>query len=73
MGIGGVTPLEGDYETMLKSKDTIKAWTYFEHQYRMPIGKKFRRIRFYLNILQPGSFWIDDVKIEGLDGHSVVL
>ena len=73
MGIGGVTPFEGDYETMVKSKDTIEAWTYFEHQYRMPLGKKFRSIRFYLNILQPGSFWIDDVKIEGPDGHSVVL
>jgi hypothetical protein len=72
IGIGGVSGSEGDYETVIKSKDTIEAWKYFEYQYKMPMKKDFQRIRFYLNILSPGSFWIDDVNIDGPDGDSLV-
>ena len=36
------------------------------------LKKDFQRIRFYLNILSPGSLWIDDVNIDGPDGNSLV-
>ena len=38
----------------------------------MPEKEEFDRIRFELNILHPGDFWIDDVKIEVADDKSAV-
>ena len=69
--IGGVSAFDGHYETIVKSSESTSTWKRFEHDYQMPTGKKFDRIRFEMNILQPGSFWIDDVRIEGLNGESV--
>ena len=69
--VGGVSPFEGDYETIVESSDSLEAWTRFEHQYEMPTGKKFNEIRFEMSVVQPGNIWLDDVKIEGPDGKSV--
>jgi len=38
----------------------------------MPTEEKFDRLRFVLNILSSGSFWVDDMKIVGSDGNSVI-
>jgi hypothetical protein len=46
----------------LHSSDSIEAWQQFMYDYTVPEG--FENIRFELNILQPGVFWIDDVRIE---------
>ncbi|MBI4468575.1 MAG: carbohydrate binding domain-containing protein [Acidobacteria bacterium] len=62
--IGGVSATEGRYETIVQSADTIATWRYYEHKYRMP--PEFDRIRFELNILRPGTFWIDEVTIRGI-------
>ena len=70
--IGGVSTFDGKYETIVKSKETIDTWKHFEYNYKMPLEKKFDRIRFEMNILNPGSFWIDDIKIEGINGKSVI-
>ena len=69
--IGGVSPFEGAYETIVESTDRIEAWQRFEHEYTMPVGKKFEEIRFEMNVLHPGSFWMDDIRIEGPEGRSV--
>jgi hypothetical protein len=69
--IGGVSAFEGEYDTVVESGEPLPDWTLFEHDYKMPSEEKFNRIRFEMNVLQPGSFRIDDVKIEGINGESV--
>ncbi|OFX91936.1 MAG: hypothetical protein A2X05_03625 [Bacteroidetes bacterium GWE2_41_25] len=60
--IGGVSATKGRYDTIVKSNETITSWQIFEYTYIIPPG--MNNIRFEMNILQPGSFWIDDLKIE---------
>ena len=70
MKIGGVSAFEGKYDTVVKSSASIPDWKLFEYDYKMPT--EFSRIRIELNVLKPGSFWIDEIKIEGIDGKSVL-
>ena len=65
MKIGGVGASKGQYETIVKSKETIDTWRLFDHNYTIPQG--MNAIRFEMNIVQPGSFWIDDIKIEKIN------
>lgn len=60
--IGGISASKGQYETIVKSNETISTWQLFEYTYAIP--PNMNSIRFEMNILQPGSFWIDDLKIE---------
>lgn len=69
--IGGVSAFDGEYETIVKSSKNIDDWRYYEYNYQMPQGEKFKRLRFVLNVLSAGSFWIDDIRIVGNDGISV--
>jgi len=62
--IGGVSATKGQYETIVRSSEAIPAWKHYEKQYTMPQG--FNRIRFELNVLKPGTFWVDDVTISGI-------
>jgi len=57
---------------MVKSSEKIDAWKYLKFNYIMPTEEKFNRLRFVLNVLRPGSFWVDDIKIIGSDGKSVI-
>ena len=66
--IGGVSAFEGQYDTVVKSRESIHDWKLFEYDYKMP--REFETIRFELNVLKPGSFWIDDIKIEGINDKS---
>ena len=50
---------------MVRSKETMDTWQQFEKTYTIP--PKMTAIRFEMNILQPGTFWIDDIKIEKID------
>ncbi|HAQ18650.1 MAG TPA: hypothetical protein DCR40_05360 [Prolixibacteraceae bacterium] len=59
--IYGVSDMKGEDGHVLKSKETFDTWRLFEYLYTIP-PKVW--IRFEMNILQPGSFWIDDIKIE---------
>lgn len=59
--IGAVSAFEGQTETIVSSKEGLETWKLFEYEYEMPA--EFNRIRFELNILGPGSFWIDDLRI----------
>jgi len=46
-----------------QSKEDIPEWRKYEQTYTIT-EKKMWALRFQLNILQPGTFWIDDLKIE---------
>lgn len=70
--IGGVSAFDGKYETIVKSSEKIDSWKYYEYKYTMPTEEKFDRLRFAINILSKGSFWIDDITIIGNDGNSVI-
>ena len=58
--VGGISVSKGEYDTIVKSQETINKWQLFEYYYTIP--EKMKAIRFELNVLQPGTFWIDDIK-----------
>lgn len=53
----------GPSETVLRTKDTIPEWTYYEFDFKIPAT--IDMLRFELNILSPGTIWIDDIIING--------
>ena len=63
--IGGVSVSKGEYDTIVNSDETINDWQLFEYYYTIP--EKMKAIRFEMNILHPGTFWIDDIKIVRAD------
>ena len=58
---GGVAPMKGDMKILIESDKQIEDWQYLEYEISVP---KDWHLRLELNILQPGTFWIDDVRIE---------
>ena len=49
--------------TILGEQETgINTWRQFEYVYTVP--ETYYNIRFDLGVVQPGTFWIDDVRIE---------
>ena len=60
--IGGVAPTTSEIKTIIQSKETINTWRKIEHTFTIP--QKYSSMRFELNILQLGVFWVDDIKIE---------
>mgnify|MGYP000719235446 CR=1 FL=1 len=60
---GGVAAMEGDMKTLIEGNEEIDDWKLHEYEIDVP---KDRWLRMQLNILQPGTFWIDDIKIEKL-------
>jgi hypothetical protein len=63
--IGGISASRGEYDTIVKSKETTDNWKLYEYYYTIP--EKMKAIRFEMNILQPGTFWIDDINITKVD------
>ena len=57
---GGVTPMEGDMKKLIESDQSLEDWKYLE--YEISVQKDWH-LRMELNILQPGTFWIDDIQI----------
>ncbi len=58
---GGVSAMKGNMTTLIEEKKQISDWKLLEYQIDIP---KDRWLRIELNILQPGTFWIDDIQIE---------
>lgn len=58
---GGVAPYKGDMKVLVESTDSIEEWKYLEYEINVP---KDRHLRMQLNILEPGTFWIDDIQID---------
>ena len=60
---GDVSDMKGNMTTLIEEKEQISDWKLLEYHIDIP---KDRWLRMELNILQPGTFWIDDIKIEKL-------
>jgi len=60
--VGSVSAFEGQYDTIVESNETIETWRSFEYEFIMP--KDMDIIRIEISVLQPGEFWIDDIRIE---------
>ena len=58
---GGVAPYKGEMKTLIENDEQINSWRQLE--YEIEVTEK-RHLRMELNILEPGTFWIDDVRIE---------
>jgi uncharacterized protein (TIGR03067 family) len=56
----GVSALKGDPGAVIRSKETINEWRRFECTYTIPPNMW---LRLELNVVQPGTFWIDDIQI----------
>ncbi len=56
----GVSALEGDKGVEIRSKESFNEWRRFECRYTIP-PKMWLRLE--LNVVQPGTFWIDDFQI----------
>jgi len=62
--IGGINSSAGQYETIVETNEEIKKWRKFEHSYSVPEG--MNEMRLEVNILKPGVFWIDNIRIDRL-------
>jgi hypothetical protein len=61
LSAGGVSSMEGNMETLIKENEQIIDWK--SHEYIIDVPND-HWLRMELNILQPGSFWVDDIRIE---------
>ena len=58
---GGVAPYKGEMKVLIESDEQIEDWKYLEYKINVP---EERHLRMELNILEPGTFWIDDIQID---------
>lgn len=58
---GSVTSKTGEIKTLMEKNQDIEDWKFYEYEIDVPDE---RWLKMELNILQPGTFWIDDIKIE---------
>ena len=58
---GSVAPYEGEMSSVIESNEIVDEWSY--HEFLIEVQES-QWLRMELNILSPGTFWIDDVKIE---------
>ena len=57
---GGVTAKTGHMEVLMESAERIDEWTYYA--YKVDVLEN-NHLRLELNILAPGTFWIDNIEI----------
>ena len=60
--LGGVSAWEGKYGEEARISEPIEEWKRMEYEFRMP--EDYERLRLELNVLKPGTFWIDDLNVE---------
>jgi len=70
--IGGVSAKTGEFQNIITTSQSTEGWKKIEYQYTMPLHKNNKRLRFELNIIKPGTFWIDDIVIKDKNGNTVV-
>ena len=58
---GSVSAKKGNMTTLIEEKEQIIDWKFLEYKIDIPTENW---LRMELNILQPGSFWIDNIQIE---------
>ena len=64
MSSGPVSATTGDMRAVVESDLRLDEWTEFHFTVNVP---KDKWLRLQLLLLSPGSFWIDDVRIERVD------
>lgn len=57
---GGVSSLVGDMKILVESDTQLDEWKLYEYTIDVP---KERHLRIELNVLVPGTLWIDDIQI----------
>ena len=57
---GNVAAKEGDMRTVVQSDEQLEEWKYYEFTIDVP---EERHLRMELNVLSPGSLWVDDVQV----------
>ena len=58
---GGVAYKEGEMKVLITNNKETNDWKFLE--YKINVGTE-SHLRMELNILEPGTFWIDDIRIE---------
>lgn len=58
----GLSSRESGHNTIGVLKESPGTWQQYEYRYTIP--ENIHRIRFEMNILSPGIFWIDDIRID---------
>lgn len=59
---GGISAMKGFSEIIVRSEEQIAEWKQYQYCYTLP--EKMTALRFELNVLRPGTFLIDDIRIE---------
>ena len=57
LNAGGVSPFKGEMKVLLEENEDLDEWKMYEYKVKVPQDME---LRFQLNILEPGTFWIDD-------------
>ena len=60
--IGRGECLQGKYQTIIESGERIDSWRQFSTEVTIPQG--MNAFRWDLTTLEPGTFWMDDLRIE---------
>lgn len=58
---GGVSAKKGNMTILIDEDKQISDWKHLEYQIDIP---KNNWLRLELNVLEPGTFWIDDIQID---------
>lgn len=58
---GGVGAKTGEMKTLIQTSEEILDWKQYEVS--VPISTDFDQLRLEVNVLKPGTFWIDDVQV----------
>jgi len=61
LSAGGVSAKTGNMITFIRESKPLNEWELLEYTIDVP---EDQWLRMQLNILKPGSFWIDDIRIE---------
>jgi hypothetical protein len=61
---GGVSAKKGSMRTLVRDSAQIREWRRFEYTIEVP---EKQWLRMELNILRPGTFWIDGIEITKVD------
>lgn len=63
---GPVSAFTGNVKSLIKSDQDFNDWKYCEYIIDIPLD--FGKLRIELNVLKPGTFWIDDLTLEEIKG-----
>ena len=61
---GGVSPKTGNVKSLLSTDEQIDEWKFYE--FDVTVEKEYKSLRIEIGVVQPGTFWIDDIKLEEL-------